>query len=147
MGLAIDNTGALTFRKKQYFDTENSKREEYLQGFVDSVDKICANKKQLGTVGICTTQALQMGLRYAGSIYRNVTGGTGEHTALDHHISKLPNGNVLVKVTEKPGSLFKFNMQLEVDQEGVARMTQGSITFPSLDKINTHNQTHQLKIK
>jgi hypothetical protein len=38
-------------------------------------------------------------------------------------------------------------MQLEVDQEGVAHMTQGSITFPSLDKINAHNQTHQLKIK
>jgi uncharacterized protein YrzB (UPF0473 family) len=144
----IDEQGKeVVYTQKQYFDTENSKREEYLQGFVDSVDKICANKKQLGTVGICTTQALQMGLRYAGSIYRNVTGGTGEHTALDHHISKLPNGNVLVKVTEKPGSLFKFNMQLEVDQEGVAHMTQGSITFPSLDKINTHNQTHQLKIK
>ena len=142
-----DQGKEVVFTQQQYFNTEKSKREEYLQSIVDAADKICANKKQLGTVGACTTQVLQMGLRYAGTIYRDVTGGAAEHTALDHYISKLPNGNVQVKVTEKPGSLLKFNMQFEVDQEGIARMTEGSITYPSLDKINAYNQTHQLKIK
>ena len=52
-----------------------------------------------------------------------------------------------VKVTEKPGSLFKFNTVFEVDQEGVGHLIEASITYPSLDKINAYNQTHQLKIK
>ena len=142
-----DQGKEVVYTQGQYFNTEKSQRENYLQSIVDAADKICANKKQLGTVGGCTTQVLQMGLRYAGSIYRDVTGGAGEHTALDHHISKLPNGNVQVKVTEKPGSLFKFNTVFEVDQEGVGHLIEASITYPSLDKINEYNQTHQLKIK
>lgn len=142
-----DQGKEVVFTQRQYFNTEKSQRENYLQGIVDAADKICANKKQLGTVGICTTQAIQMGLRYAGSIYRDVTGGAAEHTALDHQISKLPNGNVQVKISEKPGSLLKFNTVYEVDKEGVAHLTDASITYPSLDKINAYNQTHQLKIK
>ncbi|HBZ58858.1 MAG TPA: hypothetical protein DEO49_06900 [Sutterella sp.] len=144
----IDAQGKeVVFTQQQYRETEPRGKAPYLQNITDAASSICANNKQLGSVGRCTTQAIQMGLRYAGSIYRDVTGGAGEHTALDHHISKLPNGNVQVKVTEKPGSLMKFNMVFEVDQNGVGYMKEGSITYPSLDKINAYNQTHQLKIK
>ncbi|MBO6002851.1 MAG: hypothetical protein J6P53_05070, partial [Mailhella sp.] len=114
----------------------------YLKRIVDAARPLCQNDAQLATVGLCTTQAVQMSLRYSGQIYKDVTGGVLEHTALDHRIEKQEDGSVKVTITEKPGSLFKFRMEINVDAQGSPTMTRGEVTFPSLDKWNTYKQAH-----
>ena len=114
----------------------------YLKGIVDAARPLCQTDAQLATVGLCTTQAVQMSLRYAGQIYKDVTGGVLEHTALDHRIEKQEDGSVKVTITEKPGSLFKFDMEISVDAQGNPTMTRGEITFPSLAKWNAFKQEH-----
>ena len=109
---------------------------------VESARNLCQNDAQLSSVGYCTTQAVQMSLRNAVMIYKDVSGGSYEHTALDHRIEKQDDGSVKVTIREKPGSLFKFNMEISVDTQGLTTMTKGEITFPSLDKWNAHKQAH-----
>ena len=120
----------------------SSTNHPYLKKIVDAARPLCQNDAQLATVGLCTTQAVQMSLRYAGQIYKDVTGGGHEHTALDHRIEKQEDGSVKVTITEKPGSLFKFHMEISVDTQGKPTMTQGEVTFPSLDKWNAHKKAH-----
>jgi hypothetical protein len=114
----------------------------YTRSLVEAVRSLCKGNAQLAGVGYCTTQALQMGLRYAGTIYKDVSGGALEHTALDHRIEALGDGNIKVTVREKPGSLFRFNMEIIVDENGNLRMENGSITYPSLQKWEAHRQAH-----
>ncbi|MCR5813117.1 MAG: hypothetical protein K6G15_01305 [Desulfovibrio sp.] len=142
------------FTWKEYVDFTRSEAEQgrtypsgelghpYMQNIVNAARPLCQNDLQLGTVGLCTTQAVQMALRYSGQIYKDVSGGALEHTALDHRIEAGENGTVKVTITEKPGSLFRFRMEISVDPQGNPTMNQGEITFPSLDKWNAYKQEH-----
>ena len=47
-----------------------------------------------------------------------------------------------VTITEKPGSLFKFRMEISVDAQGCPAMIRGEVTFPSLDQWDACKQTH-----
>ena len=114
----------------------------YTRSLVETVRALCKSDAQLAGVGHCTTQALLMGLRNAGSIYKDVSGGALEHTALDYRIEALDDGKVKVTVREKPGSLFGFNMVIIADENGDLRMEDGSITYPSLQKWEAHRQAH-----
>ncbi|MBQ7608920.1 MAG: hypothetical protein IJU76_13290 [Desulfovibrionaceae bacterium] len=114
----------------------------YIDKIVNAARSLCQNDAQLSSVGYCTTQGVQMALRNAGIVYKDITGGGREHTALDHRIEKQEDGSVKVSIKEKPGSLFKFNMEITVDTQGNTTMTKGEITFPSLDKWNAYKNAH-----
>ena len=136
------------FNQSDYEQVPADGKDAYLDQIPNEVSKLCQSEAQLAAVGVCTTQGVQGVLYSTGLAYWDVTGGTAEHTALDHHISKLPNGNILVKISEKPGSLFKLDLQLEVSPEGlVSTRPESSFTAPSLDKIRDYQQAHPGEIR
>ena len=131
------------FNQSDYKKQPDNSKGAYLAQIPAEVRKLCQSDAQLAGVGICTTQAIQGALRSVPFFYWNVTGEGLEHTALDHHISKLENGNVLVKISEKPGSLFKFDMQFEVAPDGMVSIRpESSLTLPSLEKVRAFQQAN-----
>jgi hypothetical protein len=131
------------FNQSDYKKQPDNGKGAYLAQIPAEVRKLCQSDAQLAGVGICTTQAIQGALRSVPFFYWNVTGEGLEHTALDHHISKLENGNVLVKISEKPGSLFKFDMQFEVAPDGMVSIRpESSLTLPSLEKVRAFQQAN-----
>ena len=114
----------------------------YIKQIVDTVEPLCQNKAQLAAVGVCTSQNVQMALRNANFVYKDVTGSALEHTSLDHRIEKQEDGTIKVTISEKEGSLFKFNMDVSVDVHGKINVNEANITFPSLPKWNAHMQAH-----
>ena len=114
----------------------------YMQQIVNTVRPLCQSDAQLAGVGFCTTQAVQMALRNPKNFYKDVSGGALEHTALDHRIEPLDDGNVKVTITEKPGTFFKFSMEIVVDKEGNLTMNKGEVTYPSYDKWQEYKRTH-----
>ena len=83
-----------------------------------------------------------MALRNPKNFYKDVSGRAFEHTALDHRIEPLNDGNVKVTITEKPGAFFKFSMEIVVDKEGKLTMNKGEVTYPSYDKWQEYKRTH-----
>ena len=135
------------FHQSDYAAQPQDDKEGYLAKIPAEVRKLCQTTAQLAGVGVCTTQAIQGGLRTVPFFYSDITGGGFEHTALDHHISKLANGNVLVKVSEKPGSLFKFDMQFEVAPDGMVSVRpESSFTLPSLQKVRAYQEANPGRI-
>ena len=134
-----------TITGEQLVSLPKDQADGFFTAMEGEIGKICSSPAQIAGVANCTTQTIQQGLRLF-HVIPNMTGGTLEHTALDHHISKLDNGNVLVKVTEKPGSLFSFDMEFEVAPDGLATQRYCKITVPSMDKIRAYNQFHLKKI-
>ncbi|MBQ7739424.1 MAG: hypothetical protein IJT59_07215, partial [Desulfovibrionaceae bacterium] len=114
----------------------------YMQQIVNAVRPLCHSDEQLASVGLCTTQAVQQALRNPKNFYKDVSGRAFEHTALDHRIEPLDDGNVKVTVTEKPGAFFKFSMEIVVDKEGKITMNKGEVTYPSYDKWQEYKRTH-----
>jgi len=138
----------VVFKQSDYINVPDDGKSQYLDQIPNEVRKLCQSEAQLAGVGICTTQAIQSALVSSALVYWNITGGSNEHTALDHHISKLPNGNVLVKVSEKPGSLFKLDYQFEVSPDGMVTLRpESSFTLPSLDKVRAYQQDHPGEIR
>ncbi len=121
--------------------TDGSIQHPYMKKMVDTIQPLCASKAQLTSVGLCTTQAIQSSLRMSGFIYKDITGGSLEHTA-DHKIEKLPDGSIKVTVNEKPGTLFQFHAEMIVDQNGKITMNDGFVTFPSLEKWRQYGLEH-----
>ncbi|MCR5085265.1 MAG: hypothetical protein K6A65_07195, partial [Succinivibrionaceae bacterium] len=121
----------------------NSQRKAYCDGIADEVRKICKNNNQLSGVAVACGQAMEGSFRMSG--YRNVSPG-GEHTALDYVVRPLDNGNVEVKISEKPGALVKFRHTYEVDQAGMIHIKEARTTLPSLQKIAAYNQVNASKI-
>ena len=142
------------FTQKEYSEFTKKEKEQgrsyrsgeldhpYMQQMVNTVRPLCQNDAQLASVGYCTTQAVQMALRNPKNFYKDVSGKAFEHTALDHRIEPAQDGNVKVTITEKPGSLFKFTMEITVDTEGKITMDKGEVTYPSYDKWLEYKNAH-----
>ncbi|MCR5085264.1 MAG: hypothetical protein K6A65_07190, partial [Succinivibrionaceae bacterium] len=133
-----------TFTGTEYFaQGSNERKAEYLSGIAQGVRGICSTDRQLSGVAVATGQLTEGSLRLSG--YRAVSPGM-EHSALDYVVRPLDNGNVEVKISEKPGSLVKFRHTYEVDPQGHITLREGRTTLPSLDKIAEYNRTHAEKI-
>ena len=130
------------FNQSDYEKVPKNEKGAYLSQIPNEVRKLCQSNAQLAGVGVCTTQAVLGALRSVPFFFADVTGGALEHTALDHHISKLENGNILVKITEKPGSLFNMDLQFEVAPNGMVSIRpESSLTLPSLEKVRAYEQS------
>ncbi len=140
--LAIEGGKAFSGTELTALEGSNLKKA-YCDGIADEVQKICKNNNQLSGVAVACGQAMEGSFRLSG--YRNVSPGA-EHTALDYMVRPLGNGNVEVKITEKPEALVKFRHTYEVDQEGMIHIKEARTTLPSLQKIAAYNQVNASKI-
>ena len=121
----------------------NDSKHPLYQQLVSTVRPLCASDAQLASVGLCTGQTVQSGLgALKTGIYPDCTGHLFEHCALDFTIEGSPDGHVKVHAKEKPGSLLTLNMHLDVDQTGKITVEQGSISYPSLNKLRAYKEAH-----
>lgn len=142
----IDNNGQETlFKESDYAEQPDIyAKKNYLENIPKKIREGLGNisDKQLAGIGNCVTQNMQSLLRNAKTLYYKVSEGF-EHTALDHTIKKLDNGNIQVTINEQPGTaFFKFHLVMEVRPDGVSFCTEGKITYASIEKIQKYKEQH-----
>ena len=101
-------------------------------------------EEQLGGIGWCCTQCIgvQSLLRFCPNFYY-IPSLPFEHTALNHSVKKLENGNVQVTVTEKPGTaFFKCKMVFEITPNGIINNTEGEIRIASMEQFKNYKKEH-----